>query len=79
MTATVTDAITSVELRKLLESPTAPRVVDVRTPAEFETAHIADSHNVPLDVLENRARRSVPRRAAERGPCSSVVRSGTRA
>ncbi|OSC24858.1 sulfurtransferase [Mycobacterium vulneris] len=55
MNATSADAITSVELRTLLESPTAPRVLDVRTPAEFETAHIADSYNVPLDVLEDHA------------------------
>jgi rhodanese-related sulfurtransferase len=52
MNAPTTDAITSTELRELLESSTAPRVVDVRTPAEFETAHIAGSFNVPLDVLD---------------------------
>ena len=28
-----------------------PRVLDVRTPAEFETAHIPGSYNVPLDLL----------------------------
>ncbi len=27
------------------------RVLDVRTPAEFEASHIADSYNVPLDLL----------------------------
>ncbi|MDT5347196.1 MAG: hypothetical protein QOH91_483 [Mycobacterium sp.] len=52
MNAPVADAISSTELRKLLDSSTAPRVVDVRTPAEFETAHIAGSLNVPLDVLD---------------------------
>ncbi|OBG58336.1 rhodanese-like domain-containing protein [Mycobacterium sp. E3339] len=52
MNAPTTDAISSIELRKLIESPKSPRVVDVRTPAEFETAHIAGSLNVPLDVLE---------------------------
>ena len=32
------------------------RVIDVRTPAEFETVHIAGSWNVPLDLLrEHRA------------------------
>ena len=41
MNAPTADAITSIELRELLESSTAPRVVDVRTPAEFETVHIA--------------------------------------
>jgi rhodanese-related sulfurtransferase len=46
-----TAAITSTELRDLLESSAPPRVVDVRTPAEFETSHINGSVNVPLDVL----------------------------
>lgn len=52
MNAPAADAINSRELRKRLESSTAPRVVDVRTPAEFETAHIAGSLNVPLDLLD---------------------------
>jgi rhodanese-related sulfurtransferase len=52
MSAPTADAITSSELRKLLDSPAAPRVVDVRTPAEFETSHITGSYNVPLDVLD---------------------------
>lgn len=50
-----TAAISSTELRELLEStePLKPlRILDVRTPAEFETAHIRGSHNVPLDVLD---------------------------
>jgi rhodanese-related sulfurtransferase len=51
MNAPTADAITSTELRRLIESSKSPRVVDVRTPAEFETAHIAGSVNVPLDLL----------------------------
>src|SRR5262245_1941360 len=43
--------ITSTTLRDLLESSTPPHVLDVRTPGEFETAHITGSYNVPLDVL----------------------------
>ncbi|GGQ31988.1 rhodanese-like domain-containing protein [Streptosporangium pseudovulgare] len=43
-------------LRRLLESGRAPRLIDVRTPGEFETAHIPGSCNVPLDLLrEHRA------------------------
>ncbi|HSK27620.1 MAG TPA: rhodanese-like domain-containing protein [Jiangellales bacterium] len=38
-------------LRELLDAPGAPRVLDVRTPAEFETAHIPGAYNVPLDTL----------------------------
>jgi rhodanese-related sulfurtransferase len=52
MNAPTAGAITSTELRKLLESAPSARIVDVRTPAEFETAHIAGSYNVPLDVLD---------------------------
>lgn len=52
MSAPTADAITSAELHKQLESSTAPRSVDVRTPAEFETSHIPGSYNVPLDVLD---------------------------
>jgi rhodanese-related sulfurtransferase len=52
MNSPTAGVITATELHKLLESSTAPRVVDVRTPAEFETAHISGSYNVPLDVLD---------------------------
>ncbi len=43
--------IDSHDLNQLLGSPTPPRVLDVRTPGEFETAHIAGAYNVPLDLL----------------------------
>ena len=39
------------DLDQLLTSATPLRVIDVRTPGEFETAHIAGSYNVPLDLL----------------------------
>lgn len=39
------------DLRDLLATPTPPRVIDVRTPGEFETVHIAGAYNVPLDLL----------------------------
>jgi len=39
-------------LREWLAEPGAPRVIDVRTPAEFETAHIPGSYNVPLHLLQ---------------------------
>ncbi|MCU7729390.1 rhodanese-like domain-containing protein [Actinoplanes sp. KI2] len=38
-------------LRELVAAGTAPRLIDVRTPAEFETAHVPGSYNVPLDLL----------------------------
>lgn len=43
-------------LREAVESGHGPRILDVRTPAEFETAHIPGAYNVPLDLLrEHRA------------------------
>lgn len=38
-------------LAEQLASGDAPRILDVRTPAEFETSHIPGSYNVPLDTL----------------------------
>jgi rhodanese-related sulfurtransferase len=49
MTASAT--IDSQYLKDLLNSATPPRVLDVRTPGEFETAHIAGAYNAPLDLL----------------------------
>lgn len=51
MGTSAAETITAVELGRRLDSTEPPRVVDVRTPAEFETSHIAGSYNVPLDVL----------------------------
>ena len=43
-------------LREQLTAGSGPRIIDVRTPAEFETAHIPGAYNVPLDLLrEHRA------------------------
>ncbi|NUR51537.1 MAG: rhodanese-like domain-containing protein [Hamadaea sp.] len=39
-------------LREWIAEPDAPRIIDVRTPAEFETAHIPGSYNVPLHLLQ---------------------------
>lgn len=46
-------------LRALLEQADAPRVLDVRTPAEFETAHIPGAYNVPLNTLTEHRREIV--------------------
>ena len=49
MTAAVT--IDAQDLRERLSSVAPPRIIDVRTAGEFETAHIAGAYNVPLDLL----------------------------
>lgn len=43
--------VDAAELREWLQASTPVRVLDVRTPAEFESVHIPDSYNVPLDTL----------------------------
>ncbi|MEU3688470.1 rhodanese-like domain-containing protein [Streptomyces narbonensis] len=49
---TVTPAV----LHRLVQDGRAPRLLDVRTPGEFRTAHIPGSYNVPLNTLrEHRA------------------------
>ncbi|MET9883284.1 rhodanese-like domain-containing protein [Streptomyces sp. NPDC006430] len=48
--------LTPTALQQLIGSGRGPRVLDVRTPGEFRTAHIPGSYNVPLDTLrEHRA------------------------
>jgi rhodanese-related sulfurtransferase len=43
--------IDSADLRILMESAAPPRVIDVRTPGEFDTVHMPGAYNVPLDLL----------------------------
>ncbi|MEU7995903.1 rhodanese-like domain-containing protein [Micromonospora sp. NPDC049060] len=63
-------------LRELIDSGRAPRMLDVRTPAEFETAHVPGAHNVPLDVL--REHREELRRHLDE-TVVLICRSGARA
>lgn len=63
-------------LRDLLTTGRGPRILDVRTPGEFETAHIPGAYNVPLGLLrEHRAEL----RAHLDDQVVLVCRSGTRA
>jgi rhodanese-related sulfurtransferase len=63
-------------LREWLADSEAPRLLDVRTPAEFGTAHIPGSYNVPLDLL--REHRDELRRHLDQDVVL-VCRSGNRA
>ena len=51
---TNSETITAAQLADLLKQPTAPHLVDVRTPAEFEDCHVASAQLVPLDTLDPR-------------------------
>ncbi|MEV7568832.1 rhodanese-like domain-containing protein [Streptomyces tanashiensis] len=44
-------SLTAAALHRLVQEGRAPRLLDVRTPGEFRTAHIPGSYNVPLDTL----------------------------
>jgi rhodanese-related sulfurtransferase len=49
-------AVDAGTLRAMLAATHGPRVLDVRTPGEFDSAHIPGAYNVPLDLLrEHRA------------------------
>ena len=43
--------VTSAELNELLKRDSDPRMIDVRTSAEFETVHTPGAYNVPQDLL----------------------------
>lgn len=60
---------------ELLERGTPLTLLDVRTPAEFESEHIPGSYNVPLDLLSEHA--AELHRVGD--PIVLVCRSGNRA
>ncbi|MCK0092407.1 rhodanese-like domain-containing protein [Rhodococcus sp. HNM0563] len=51
MTAFSAATLYPAELLELMESGKNIRVIDVRTPGEFDTVHIPGAYNVPLDLL----------------------------
>jgi rhodanese-related sulfurtransferase len=63
-------------LEHLLGEDADVRILDVRTPAEFESAHIPGAYNVPLDTLAEHAA-ELERHVNE--PVMLVCRSGGRA
>lgn len=65
-----------VELQELLQRHTALTMIDVRTPAEFSSAHIPGSYNVPLDQLPEHADLL---RSVNGEPVVLICRSGSRA
>lgn len=75
--STILPPVVDIETVALLLDRDAPvKLIDVRTPAEFASAHIPGSYNVPLDLLpEHRAEL----RDTLRAPAILVCRSGQRA
>ena len=68
--------VDAVVLRNLLATHRVSRLIDVRTPGEFQTAHIPGSHNVPLPLLSDHGDTLG---AHLDGPVVLVCRSGRRA
>jgi rhodanese-related sulfurtransferase len=73
---TLPDIVDPATTAELLQSHAAVKLIDVRTPAEFEAAHIPGSYNVPLDLIgEHRDEL----RDSLREPAIIVCRTGGRA
>lgn len=70
------DTVDATTVLHWVKDPDAVTVIDVRTPAEFETAHIAGSYNVPLNLLGEHAAQFAARLDREVVP---VCQSGARA
>jgi rhodanese-related sulfurtransferase len=70
-----TSTVDANELRRIRVADPEVRIIDVRTPGEYETAHIAGSYNVPLDQLAEHAAEL----AALDHPVVLVCQSGARA
>jgi rhodanese-related sulfurtransferase len=68
--------LTPTELTALLQERPETRLLDVRTPGEFEAEHIAGAYNVPLDTL---GEHGTEIRAAVADPVVLICRSGQRA
>ncbi len=64
------------ELAELLRQRPDVRLLDVRTPAEYESAHIPGAYNVPLDTLGEHAEEI---RATVNEPVVLICQSGARA
>lgn len=76
MSTTIPPIIGPAELDALLRSGAGVRLLDVRTPGEYETAHISGAYNVPLDTLDEHAGEI---RAQVDAPVVLVCQSGVRA
>lgn len=55
------ERVDATTVRAWLAQPDTVTVLDVRTPAEFETMHIRGSYNVPLNLLDEHAEQLAPR------------------
>jgi rhodanese-related sulfurtransferase len=78
MSATIhlPEIVDAATIAELLEKHEPVKILDVRTPAEFESVHIPGSYNVPLDLLSEHREEL---ESTLRSPAVLVCRSGNRA
>lgn len=69
--------ISATQFRQLIESGKRLDVIDVRTPAEFQSVHVTVARNVPLDRLDPAAVQTGRKELAGE-PLYVVCRSGAR-
>ena len=75
MPNTLPSVLSPTDLTRLLTERPDTRLLDVRTPGEFEAEHIAGAYNVPLDTLGEHG----PEIRRVTAPVVLVCRSGQRA
>lgn len=76
MTPSLPTLVDTNQIREFCESDPRLRVIDVRTPGEFASAHIPGSYNVPLDLLREHREELT---AGHGDPVVLVCASGARA
>lgn len=76
MTTAISPVIRPAELTELLVARPEIRLLDVRTPGEYESVHIRGAYNVPLDLLGEHGR-EIGANVAD--PVVLVCQSGQRA
>ena len=76
MSTTLPPVLTPTALASLVRERPETRLLDVRTPGEFDAEHIAGAYNVPLDLL---GEHGAEIRATIADPVVLVCRSGQRA
>ena len=69
--------ISPVDLARKREQGESPRIIDVRTPAEFREVHVPGVRNVPLDTLRPEELRSEMKDLGD-APLYVICRSGAR-
>jgi rhodanese-related sulfurtransferase len=75
-THTIPQVLTPQELASLLQARPDVRLLDVRTPGEYESMHVPGAYNVPLDTLGEHAEEI---RATVSEPVVLICQSGARA